>query len=179
MTSGRAMWTAFSADPRDPGAADLKASDADRDLAGEVLREAYADGRLTRAEYDERSAAVLAARTIGAFSPLLVDLVRSTASPVVSTTADLRDKAVQRYRRDLADARNGWVFVSVVTLSIWTVTCLLSGELLHFWPIYPSLGVGLGYVSMRFSAEARIEKHEEKIAETRRVRRQRRRDLED
>lgn len=179
MASGRTMWSAFSADPRDPVSADLKATDADRDLAAEVLREAYADGRLTRLEYDERSATALGTRTVGAFLPLLVDLLPAgTVAATRDSHADLHAKAVQRYQRELNDARNGWAFVSVLTLAIWGVTSLVSGHLLFFWPVFPIIGVGIGYVSTRATADSRIEKYEEKIAETRRIKRQRDRDLE-
>jgi len=41
----------------------VRASDAERDQAAEILRVAYAEGRLTRAELDERSGAAYAART--------------------------------------------------------------------------------------------------------------------
>lgn len=47
----------------EPGAPAVRASDAERDEAAEVLRVAFAEGRLTRAELDERLAAAYAART--------------------------------------------------------------------------------------------------------------------
>lgn len=179
MPSGRAAWSAFSADPRDPASGDLKATDADRDVAADVLREAYADGRLTRAEYDERSATALGTRTLGAFLPLLVDLLPAGWAPASQDpTADLHAKAVQRYQRDLEDARNGWAFVSVLTLAIWGVTSLASGEWLFFWPVFPIIAMGFGYVGTRATADSRIEKYEAKIAEARRIKRRRKRDLE-
>jgi Domain of unknown function (DUF1707) len=41
----------------------VRASDAERDQAAEILRVAYAEGRLTRAELDERTGAAYAAKT--------------------------------------------------------------------------------------------------------------------
>ena len=41
----------------------VRASDAERDQAAEILRAAYAEGRLTRAELDERTGAAYAAKT--------------------------------------------------------------------------------------------------------------------
>ena len=38
----------------------LRAADADREIIHRVLGDAFADGRLDREEYDERSASVLA-----------------------------------------------------------------------------------------------------------------------
>ena len=73
--AARDLWASFQHDPRDPAVAPLRASDADRDVVHGVLAEAFADGRLDREEYDERSAAVLAARTLGELPPLVSDLV--------------------------------------------------------------------------------------------------------
>jgi len=61
------------ADP--PSSPVLRASDADRDRVLELLRAAVADGRLDRAEFDERVDAALAARTIDALTPLTTDLI--------------------------------------------------------------------------------------------------------
>jgi Domain of unknown function (DUF1707) len=41
----------------------VRASDAERDQATEILRVAYAEGRLTRAELDQRTGAAYAAKT--------------------------------------------------------------------------------------------------------------------
>lgn len=41
----------------------MRASDQDRESAAEMLREAYAVGRLAREEFDERSDAAYSART--------------------------------------------------------------------------------------------------------------------
>lgn len=61
--------------PADPsGSPALRASDADRDRATELLRAAVADGRLDPAEFDERLDAALTARTIDALAPLTADL---------------------------------------------------------------------------------------------------------
>ncbi|MCW2769111.1 MAG: hypothetical protein JWR27_544 [Aeromicrobium sp.] len=165
------VWKSFSADPRATGSAELRATDADRDHAADVLREAYADGRLTRVEYDERSGAALGARTVGDFLPLLHDL--APAVPASNQlAADLRAKAVVKYQRDLRDARNGWIFVSTVCLAIWAATSVGSGGPYFFWPVFPFIGVGIGYFSTRMHAEDRIERIEQKLAETRRIRRE-------
>ena len=59
--------------PADPGGR-LRASDADRDLAVDILCAAVGDGRLTLAELDERVGAALSARTIGELAALIADL---------------------------------------------------------------------------------------------------------
>lgn len=52
----------------------LRISDSDRELAVAQLGEQFAEGRLTRAEFDERSDAVWSARTRGDLSPVFADL---------------------------------------------------------------------------------------------------------
>lgn len=175
MDSGSRVWSKFSADPREPGSAVLRASDADRDHAVAVLRDAYADGRLTRSEFDTRSAASLASRTLGELAPHLVDLVVGTPAPAVRQAANrssLRVQAAAKYERDLRDARNGWIFVSGLCVAIWGATSMASSEVLFFWPIFPSIGVGAGYFSILLKREERIEAIEDKLAAKRRRRRE-------
>lgn len=58
----------------EPGAPLVRASDTERDQAAELLRAAFADGRLTRAELDERLAVAYAAKTRTDLSDLTGDL---------------------------------------------------------------------------------------------------------
>jgi hypothetical protein len=53
----------------------LRASDADRDKVVTVLSTAYAEGRITREEHDERLDAVMRARTFDELVPITNDLV--------------------------------------------------------------------------------------------------------
>jgi hypothetical protein len=53
----------------------LRASDADREKVANVLSTAYAEGRLTREEHDERMDQLLAARTFDQLIPITRDLV--------------------------------------------------------------------------------------------------------
>jgi len=55
-------------------AAPVRASDAERDQAAEILRAGYAEGRLSRDELDERIAAAYAAKTRADLSGLTTDL---------------------------------------------------------------------------------------------------------
>jgi DUF1707 SHOCT-like domain len=52
----------------------IRASDADRDVVVDVLREAYTEGRLTAEEFDERMSAAYASKTWGQLRELTVDL---------------------------------------------------------------------------------------------------------
>jgi hypothetical protein len=53
---------------------DLRASNADRDIAADMLCAAVADGRLTLAELDERLADVLSARTLREIARRIADI---------------------------------------------------------------------------------------------------------
>ena len=72
---GGTAWDRFSLDPRHADNARLRASDSDRDVVNDVLGTAYADGRLTPAELDERSDQVAQSRTLGDLPPIIDDLV--------------------------------------------------------------------------------------------------------
>ncbi len=52
----------------------MRASDKDRDSANGLLQTAYAEGRLTKDEYDERSGKVLASQTFDQLQALTADL---------------------------------------------------------------------------------------------------------
>ena len=52
----------------------MLAGDADRERATDVLKAGFAEGRLTKAEHDERVAQVHAARTYGELAKLVADL---------------------------------------------------------------------------------------------------------
>jgi len=75
--------------PRHDGT--LRASDPDRSATVEALANAYADGRLTKAEFDERSDAALQAKFTGDLARLTADLgpgqglVRPRYAPAVAT----------------------------------------------------------------------------------------------
>ncbi|MFF9775584.1 DUF1707 domain-containing protein [Streptomyces sp. NPDC013978] len=55
-------------------AAELRASDADRDRIADLLRDALAEGRLTAEEHAERVEGVLAAKTVGELDVFVRDL---------------------------------------------------------------------------------------------------------
>jgi len=52
----------------------MRASDADREKVADVLREAYAEGRLSRVEHEERLAETYQATTYGELIPVMRDL---------------------------------------------------------------------------------------------------------
>lgn len=110
-----------------PSAADLRASDADRDAAVDRLRAATAEGRLGSGELEQRVGAALGASTLGELAPLLADL--PGASP--RRPAALRD----------AGPRAVWMALlalAVVLVAIWAATG--AG---YFWPAWAIGGTAL------------------------------------
>ena len=63
----------------------LRASDTDRDKVATVLSTAYAEGRITREEHDERLDQVMRARTFDDLVPITTDLVPLHGQPDPST----------------------------------------------------------------------------------------------
>lgn len=131
MSGSAELWRSFPHDPRDPATGSLRASDADRDLVHGVLADAFADGRLDRAEYDERSAALLSARTLGELPPLVVDLVPDRPLAVAdqvpleaASRGDLEARALESWRSDRREAFLGFVGSAVITWTIWAVVML-------------------------------------------------------
>src|SRR5580704_1114421 len=61
-------------EPIPPGSAGMRASDADRDRAAELLRDAVGEGRLELDELDERLSAVYGARTYAELEHVTRDL---------------------------------------------------------------------------------------------------------
>ena len=75
----------------------LRASDADREQVATVLSTAYAEGRLTREEHDERIDQLMAAKTFDDLIPITRDLV------VVGTpTPSASQQPSSRFRIDIA-----------------------------------------------------------------------------
>jgi hypothetical protein len=75
----------------------LRASDADREQVATVLSTAYAEGRLTREEHDERIDQLMAAKTFDDLIPITRDLVVvGTPGPIAS------QQPSSRFRIDIA-----------------------------------------------------------------------------
>ena len=64
----------------------LRASDADREQVSNLLSAAYAEGRITREEHDERLDEVMAAKTFDQLIPITHDLVPITPPPSTLAT---------------------------------------------------------------------------------------------
>jgi hypothetical protein len=67
-------------------ARELRIGDAERENAVSALGEHYAAGRLSKEEYDERSASAWSARTTSELTPLFLDLPALAAAGPATTT---------------------------------------------------------------------------------------------
>jgi hypothetical protein len=74
MIAGGSMSVDPMLDARFAGPAGVLAANADRERAIDVLKAGFAEGRLTKGEYDDRTARVYAARTYGELGSLVADL---------------------------------------------------------------------------------------------------------
>src|SRR4051794_24777533 len=70
---------------------EVRASDADRERAAELLRRAAGDGRLTVDELDERLDDAFAARTLGELERLVADVTVAGGSPAIGAPAGGQD----------------------------------------------------------------------------------------
>ena len=191
--SSPTVWHEFAHDPRDPSHAALRAADADRDVVRRVLGDAYAEGRLDREEFDERTDVVARSRTLGELPAIIDDLVPTTAA--LSTTGGqgpqtVEERAVRRYERGRREAVGRFVFVSLLCWGIWLATGFGGdGFDANFpWPLFVMFGTGIPafrYLTGRADIIAdevrRIEKKDRKELEQREIkeleRRERRRAL--
>ena len=136
------VWSSFTYDPRDPRYAALRASDQDRSVVHQVLGEAYADGRLDREEFDERSARVDQIRALGDLRLVLDDLVAPPPSTERSlahaSRSDLEVLAVQAWRAKRRDAAFSFLGTSLITTAIWFATCFGGDgfDPYFFWPVF-------------------------------------------
>jgi Domain of unknown function (DUF1707) len=173
-------WGAFTEDPRTPHGAPLRASDRDRDVVTGVLTESYADGRLTREEFDDRAAAAAGAKTLGDLPPLILDLVpqipAAAGSDLARATPDvLHQRAVQRWEAQRRQALTGFVIPTVICWAIWVIIGLdQSGAFdpTFPWPAFVTLGTGAGLLRTLLNREGiileeqhRLEKKQRKALE--------------
>ena len=164
MSTG-SIWGRFEHDPRDPQYAGMRASDRDRGVVHDALAAAYAEGRLDREEFDERSEAVAAAKTYAELTPPLRDLavdavpaVRGPASP-----PEIRRKAQLYYGEKLRDALFSFLVPNLICWAIW----VFAGTTFP-WPLFVTIPTGLNLVRVATSRaqiiESRIEKLERRQA---------------
>jgi hypothetical protein len=165
---GGTIWDRFSIDPRPAENARLRASDRDRDVVNDLLGTAYAEGRLTPEELDERSDRAAQSRTLGDLPPIIDDLVAMT--PAVTPRGGHRAEAEQRYRQQRTNAFWGFLTPTLICWAIWAAT-MFGG---FPWPIFVTIASGAKFLRLLAtpadsiaSIERDLEKKERKQLEAR------------
>lgn len=151
----RVVWDQFEHDPRAPLNARLRAADRDRMVVEEVLSTAYAEGRLTREELDERTEQLSSARTLGDLPPLIDDLVPALGLRTPGVP-NMRAEAERRYRQQLRAATYAFLVPTLICWFVW-ISVLLTGHGTAFpWPVFVTLGTGVRTVQLLTSRQDTI-----------------------
>lgn len=131
---------------------ELRAGDEDRDATIKILREAFAEGRLTDAELDERLSRAHSARTYGDLAELTADIPAEVSRvPAPVPEAEL---AARKERRDMRSAWASWLGVGVLVNIIWFATWMGSGPAPYYWPIWVMGPWGAGMLIWTLSSRA-------------------------
>jgi hypothetical protein len=120
--------------PTPAGAAELRASDADRDRIADVLREALAEGRLTAEEHAERVDGVLNAKTVGELERFVQDLPAGRRQGAAFTVVPPRPELVPVRAEENVVA----VFSSVTRRGRWR-----AGQRVHAYSVFGSVEIDL------------------------------------
>jgi hypothetical protein len=109
---------------------DLRASDEDRDRVAADIREHYAQGRLDRAELDERLKETFSVKTVGELDALVADLPELSLAVTQAHT----EVALQRAKlsRELVQETGG----ALIPFILCTVVWVLGGANGSFWPVW-------------------------------------------
>lgn len=169
---GIEVWSQFDHDPRIAANAGMRASDRDRAVIESVLADAYAEGRLTHPEYDERSDAAMASRTLGELMSLVVDLPVARAP-----RTNIAEEAARAFVTARRQAIWGFLSASLICWTIWLASGFGGdGWNGNFpWPLFVMLGTGLNAARVMWQKDEiiaqetrRLEKKERKALGRRR-----------
>lgn len=123
----------------------MRASDQDRDRAAELLCAAYAVGRLTRDELEDRAASAYSARTWGELRELTADLPVPPVSAGLPSDLVTSRGAAPKTRAHLI-GRMAWIIVLVlvpglaglvIPMALWVAAVLIPLVLL----LPPAIGI--------------------------------------
>jgi len=115
---------------------EMRASDRDRDLVADTLREHMAQGRLTVEEFNERLEQVYASKTYGELAKITADLpdIDLENLPAQRPAADRRP--AKRVDKGLKAAWAAWAMASSINWVIWLLVSITSLELIYPWPLW-------------------------------------------
>jgi hypothetical protein len=99
----------------------LRASDADRDQVATLLSTAYAEGRLTREEHDERIGELMVAKTFDDLIPLTRDLVIVSSPAPLAPPQSASRFTIDATGQDLQPDKMIAIFGGVTRTGRWRV----------------------------------------------------------
>lgn len=170
MTGG--VWAQFEHDPRRPENGPLRASDRDRDVVNGILGSAYAEGRLTPAEFDERSDQVVSSKTLADLPPIVADLVAPSVPELESGHA-FQTEAEHRYRQQVRESLFAFLTPTIICFAVWFAS---SGLNSFPWPVFVAVGTGMRFARLASSRQDSTEAIRRSLEhkERRRIERERR-----
>ncbi|MEV7005441.1 DUF1707 domain-containing protein [Streptosporangium sp. NPDC051022] len=118
---------------------EMRASDGDRDKVAGVLREHYAQGRLSVEEFDERLEQLYASKTYGELARLTSDLpdVDMRRLPAAPSASPQRRTGRQARNKGLAAVWASWAMASGVNWAIWLIIGVTDGmDFPYPWPLW-------------------------------------------
>lgn len=104
---------------------EIRVGDEERQAALVRLGTAVAEGRLTAAEFEERSTAAASARTTTDLEPLTADLPTAKRS------------RAERHRAEMREEWAWWAGGALVMTVIWVTQWLKDGDMSFYWPVTP------------------------------------------
>lgn len=121
----------------------IRASDSDRDASAARLAAALSEGRLDLDEYQRRLDLTMRAVVMGDLTPITADLpepvlVPQQADGEADKTRDVA--ALMSPWKDWVDEWRWWLGGAIIMTGIWSVTSVMAGDTLTFWPLVP-LGI--------------------------------------
>lgn len=116
----------------------LRISNADRDDAIALLKQALDEGRVDLSEFDSRSQAVYEAKTVAELELIFDDLPADpTDTKGLVQLPGVRAVEKPKRRIEVPGSVHALVWVGLITTAIWLASSLTGAGLHHFWPAYP------------------------------------------
>lgn len=118
----------------------IRISDDDRERYANHLRSAYAEGRITDAELEERLQTVFRARFETEAEIVIADLpVPVEPATTLAPSQRARESSISRVVRTAVQ----WYFPALICTGIWAITSFGG----YFWPIWVFFGLTIPFLS--------------------------------
>lgn len=116
---------------------EMRASDGDRDKVATVLREHYAQGRLTGEEFDERLERLYTSKTYGELATLTSDLPDVDLQRLPATSQNHLERRSEPRHKGIKALWATWAVASGVNWTIWFILGVTNGlDFPYPWPLW-------------------------------------------